>query len=307
MKNSPSSESQKQYRKYQFSAEQREALWLAWDKKCFYCRQLLKFKQMTIDHVVPEWLEYHPEEYNKFLQECPVTTIFPNFEINDYCNWVPAHGAGCNFDKGEDIFPPEFIILCLHRIKKNLPKVIEELEKLKISKKTSRTLADLETHIEKGIVSEKEAIDSSTKKLSEIEIIDMVQDLSFERHMDEPVVVNFGLSLNDVANTRNIEITHPVAYICDTLEKELTEHLRSLLSCRFYYLEESFRDGEVLGVRLVFPDITLQDLDKLNLSKFSLPCWKFTVSHFYEIYRMRYSETFEKELQLLQGFYQPSA
>jgi hypothetical protein len=299
--------SKKEYRKYQFMAEQREALWLAWDKKCFYCRRLLSFKQMTIDHVVPEWLEYHAEDFNNFLQDCPVTTIFPNFQVNDYCNWVPAHGSGCNFDKGEDILPPEFIILCLHRVKKNLPKVSKELAKLKVSKRVSRTLADLETHIERRVISEKEAIESSTKRLSEHQIMDIVQELAFERYIDEPVVVDFGLTLYEVEKSRNLKITHPVSNIYDMLEKELVEHLRSLSNYKFYYTEESFRDGESLDVRLVFPDITLQSLAKLNLSRFSLPCWTYTASHFYGIYGMRYSKAFENELQLLQGFYQPIA
>ena len=262
---------------------------------------------MTIDHVVPEWLEHNPVEFTKFLEDCPVTRIFEDFDINDYCNWVPAHGSGCNFDKGEDILPPEFIILCLHRIKKNLPKISEELEKLKINKKSSKTLADLETHIEKGNISEKEALDSATKNISETETISIVEGLAYERNINEPLVVNFGINLYDVEKKRNLKLNHPIALVYDTLEKELIEHIRSLSSSRFYYLEESFRDGEVLGIRLIFPDLTLAELAKLNLSKFNLPCWKFTVSHFYEIYRMNYSKAFDKELQILQGFYRPQS
>jgi hypothetical protein len=46
--------------KYRFSYAQRYALWRAYDMKCFYCEKPLDFRNMTIDHVLPEHL--HEEE-----------------------------------------------------------------------------------------------------------------------------------------------------------------------------------------------------------------------------------------------------
>ena len=296
-------------RKYQFSAEQREALWRACEEKCFYCRQSLKFTETTIDHVVPERFLYHQEEFEKFKTECPIDTIFPNFKINGYGNWVPSHGQSCNYRKGEHPFPPQTTIWYLILVARNLPKVEQELEKLKSDKKASKVLAQLETHIEKKHISKMDAMDSASKSLSEADMLKVVSALAYSRHIDEPLVITFGLNIEDVIQTRDIsdEMIAQMWRLYDWLERELINHLKSLLNYSFYYTEESLRNGESLSVRLVFPDLTLKDADKLNLSNFNLPCWEILeLTHFYAVYRTQYSQEIDSELKILQGCLQPS-
>jgi hypothetical protein len=296
-------------RKYHFSAEQKEALWRAGEEKCFYCRQSLKITEATIDHVVPEHFLYHQEEFEKFKTECPIDTIFPSFKINGYDNWVSSHGQSCNYRKGEQPFPPQVTIWYLTLVARNLPKVEQELEKLKSGKGASKVLARLETLIEKKHISEMEAMDSASKSLSEVDMLKVVNVLAYSRHIDEPLVITFGLSIDDVIQMRDIsdEIVAQIWQLYDCLERELVNHLKSLSNYPFYYTEESLRNGESLSVRLVFSDLTLKNLEKLNLSNFNLPCWEILeLTHFHAVYRTQYSQEIDSELKILQGYLQPS-
>ncbi len=45
-----------------FSASQREAIWLAHEKKCAYTREPLDVSSFHIDHVIPETLAEDPAQ-----------------------------------------------------------------------------------------------------------------------------------------------------------------------------------------------------------------------------------------------------
>ena len=47
--------------KHRFSYVERYALWRAYDGRCFYCEKPLDFQDMTVDHIIPEWLIEHSE------------------------------------------------------------------------------------------------------------------------------------------------------------------------------------------------------------------------------------------------------
>jgi hypothetical protein len=275
----------------------------------FYCGQFLKMRETTIDHIVPEHLLHSPEKFKTFKDACPIDTLFPHFRINGYCNWVPSHGQSCNYRKGDTPFFPQVTIWYLTLVAKNLSKVEQELEKLKIARSVNRMLVQLETQIEKNQISEVEAIDSASKRLAEGEMIQIVHALAYARHMDEPLIVTFGLKIDDVLRTRDIndQIMGDIWCLYDWLERELIEHLASLSACQFYYTEESLRDGGSLSVRLVCPQVTLKGADQLNLEHFNLPCWEIReLTHFYAVYRVPYSKELDVDFARLQGYYRPA-
>lgn len=82
--------------KYRFKTEQRFALWKASDRKCFWCGEPMVFREVTVDHIFPERLLNEPQELQRIAAEYGLGT---EFAINDFCNWVPAHGR-CNQEKG---------------------------------------------------------------------------------------------------------------------------------------------------------------------------------------------------------------
>ena len=56
-------------RKYRFSPLQRLSIWEAFNKKCIYCDAPISFKELHIDHIIPEGLQNKPEKYSKIRKE----------------------------------------------------------------------------------------------------------------------------------------------------------------------------------------------------------------------------------------------
>jgi len=79
-----------------FSASQREALWLAHEKKCAYTRESLDVSSFHIDHVIPESLAADPIE----LDQVKANLGLPDdFDIFGYENLLPSR-PGANLQKG---------------------------------------------------------------------------------------------------------------------------------------------------------------------------------------------------------------
>lgn len=73
--------------KQRFSAELREAMWLAYSKKCVYTRELLDVAEFHIDHVVPESLAEDLTALSQTLEELELPQ---DFDLFAYSNLVPA-------------------------------------------------------------------------------------------------------------------------------------------------------------------------------------------------------------------------
>ena len=86
-------------KKYKFTQIERFVIWKAYNYLCFYCGRNLKWKDLSIDHLFPECLLHN---HNGFLTIKKVYSLQSDFCINDFVNWVPAHGV-CNNEKGDFI------------------------------------------------------------------------------------------------------------------------------------------------------------------------------------------------------------
>lgn len=82
-------------KKYKFSKIERFAIWKSYNYLCFYCGKNLKWKDLTIDHLFPEYLLYN---HKSFITIKKIFSLKNEFCINDFVNWVPAHDA-CNNKK----------------------------------------------------------------------------------------------------------------------------------------------------------------------------------------------------------------
>ena len=89
-------------KKYKFSQIKRFVIWKTYDYLCFYCRKNLKWKDLTIDHLFPEYLSYNDKA---FIAIKKTYSLKDDFCINDFVNWVPAHEI-CNNKKGD--FMPHY-------------------------------------------------------------------------------------------------------------------------------------------------------------------------------------------------------
>ena len=115
---------------FRFTNAQRYALYRAYDGRCFYCELPIEFREMTVDHVVPESLLEDPPRLAKLRADHGIDEVAPGFQINDFSNWVPAHARRCNTRKGDSVLHKRLLLLCLQDIQKRLPAVREELAKL---------------------------------------------------------------------------------------------------------------------------------------------------------------------------------
>lgn len=113
----------------------RQAIYEAYERKCFYCGELIYFRELQIDHIIPETLLDKPEQYKALAKRISLPTTF---EINSYQNWVPAHSK-CNNRKSGELFPDSAIIFYLDLAKRKV-KTIESLVRKISNRLQSETL-----------------------------------------------------------------------------------------------------------------------------------------------------------------------
>ena len=133
--------------KYVFSNTERFVIWKKYDYKCFWCGEPLEHKHTTIDHVFPENLLEMPDELKRIKRTYSLPV---EFEINDFCNWVPAH-SNCNAKKSRKVFinSPAFLMIVDQVIKKadDVKKSYQNLKKrIKKDKVIMKLLSDLENN-----------------------------------------------------------------------------------------------------------------------------------------------------------------
>jgi phosphatidylserine/phosphatidylglycerophosphate/cardiolipin synthase-like enzyme len=107
------------YRKHRFKQVEQVTVWRAYDGRCYWCHEPVELRHLTIDHVFPEKLLDTPDELDAIKKQY---SLSPDWSINGYANWVPAH-ASCNGKKGTiTIRPSPAFLLELEKIQKTAKK-----------------------------------------------------------------------------------------------------------------------------------------------------------------------------------------
>lgn len=235
-----------------------------------------------MDHVLPRSLSNEPIRLSEILAEYEIFKNIPDFSIDGLSNMVPTHGPSCNLRKSDSILPKPAILLFLSETQSKLPKVMAELELLTTIAERGDVLGRLAKLLEGG-------------QLSEREVEQIIREWEFRKTQDEPLVVTFGLNFAAAMEMRGLEALGPSGYAtaCDRLESELTEAIRLQNNQTFHFAEASARNGETLSVRIVFPELDINDIDVLPLGYIEryLPWWELLeISNFYRVYGLRYPE-----------------
>lgn len=79
-------------KKRRFTHAERYAVWRVHQRRCWFCREPLRFIETTIDHVVPESLLGDRAKLTAVLQDYGLP---PDFNVNGFENWLPCHNH-CN-------------------------------------------------------------------------------------------------------------------------------------------------------------------------------------------------------------------
>ena len=265
--------------KHRFTLSERYALWQGFDKHCFYCGRPLDFNETTVDHVVPEHLMSNAEELARVTREYGLDTDIPNFEINDFSNWVPADIYCNTHRKGEGILPLNTTLLYLHQIQKRLPRVREEFERQLNKQQKGRILGRLATALENN-------------EISREDVLRILEERDEGQTRGDAVVIAFGFAFNQEFPLDQFDQSYPA--VCDMLEEDLLNMLRTISPHDFEYSEPSARNGETLTVRLVFPEFTLDTINELSLDGLqTIAPWEILeVSNFHGIYGLTYREAY---------------
>jgi hypothetical protein len=234
--------------KYRFSSEQKFALWRAYGGKCAYCHEPTRLLDVTIDHILPEYLAEKPDELQKLIVRF---NLGEDFSINNYCNWAPMH-FGCNVKKNATVFESAPYYTGIARSKALIAQ--EEEQRAIKNREFDKALAVVARGIKQGLASKSQAIT----------FLQSIKQAIIGFY--DPIVVTFGMNVSDALDEGLIGEDAPTYYpiLCDWLEQELVKRLESTVSCTFYYPEASARNGETLSVRLAFVHLDLNELERFT-------------------------------------------
>ena len=198
--------------KYKFNLIERQSLYDAYDRRCFYCGELVYFRELQIDHIVPENLIQNKTKYEAFIFE---SGLSDSFKINSYQNWVPSHSR-CNNRKSGAMFELKTTLYYLGLVERKIEKIlkIENSIKSKIDSDillTTITLALSENKLDfseiKSLVSQYDKGEKTKFQLfSELEFVDRlyrnwISQNDFEELLELPVKTgspdNEGVILTD--------------------------------------------------------------------------------------------------------------
>lgn len=119
-----------------FSAAEREAIWLAHEKKCAYTRELIDVSSFHIDHIVPENLADDPQ---KFEETKAKLNLGAAFELTSYGNLLPCK-PGANGQKGSIIMEPARIHYFLAIAADKKAKIEQQLQQIEKRRNRGRAL-----------------------------------------------------------------------------------------------------------------------------------------------------------------------
>src|SRR6266542_4504770 len=233
------------------SYQKRFSLLEAHNFRCIYCKEYIRFKDLEIDHIIPKYLLLKPIEHQKIIKDYGLDE---NFDIEDYINLLPAHDW-CNRTKKRLVFDKGAALYYINIARSTAQKAREIERRILNSLSSDKWLLKIGSAIENNIIS-KEDLNNLMKHFD-----------STEKDRYEPIVVSF--SINLYHNENQFEDLSSVQ-VYDFLEKELMNYLNSIIDGKFYYTESSYRNGEVISVRLAFAQLDFEKLEKFSLRNWEI-------------------------------------
>jgi 5-methylcytosine-specific restriction endonuclease McrA len=234
----------------------RVSLWRANGKKCFYCLEPVSFRDLEIDHLVPESIAK-----DRLAELVGELGLRADFDVQSESNLVPTHG-NCNSRKADTIFGAHNLRYYLEIWQKRQSGVIAEIDKL-----------NREASNEKLLIELSKKVDANELSVNEI-VLFLKRAVSAGRiKSHEPAVIAFSINLIE----NGIE---PSPSVYDQLERELLSQVAKVVPGMSVMTEPSLRTGETLSVRIAFWTIDLNRLDDIEFSGWEI----LEVMRFSELY-----------------------
>ena len=132
-----------------FSDIHRQALWEAHRKRCLYCKKPLLFKELIIDHVIPEKTA---KDDNQLARLRVTHGLGVDFDIAGDENLAPACHA-CNTAKTDHLLSPEYAALILTQVAARLPKIDRLKTRYQKQASDDDVMLGVSVALEKGLIS----------------------------------------------------------------------------------------------------------------------------------------------------------
>lgn len=127
---------------YSFSEDQKVSIWRADGKKCFYCGVPVPYREIQIDHIVPE--KVSADKLAELKLDLPA-----DFDINSIPNWGTCH-QGCNARKKAYVFEKPTTLYFVGMATKRAAAVEKNIADLQVEKNNGKLLSTLKVRLEKG-------------------------------------------------------------------------------------------------------------------------------------------------------------
>lgn len=219
----------------QFSAAQREAIWLAHECKCAYTRELIDVSDFHIDHILPESLAGDSSRF----ESIKVTLDLPvNFDLFGYDNLLPCK-ARANLQKGPLILDNPRLQFFLWIASSKKDEVEANLARIEKRKNRGKAVILLQQCLERGELTPDEVSSILLKHSDSPEaIFSLIEGMRFA---DTDIVKFITKSDLDTLSRSPIHLGHISGELdCVTLTNEFqdTRHVRTC-----YEFDESIKQG----------------------------------------------------------------
>jgi hypothetical protein len=135
--------------KHLFSDAERFVVYTADGGRCFWCGLPLYYRDVQIDHCIPESLESEPAELAGVRRNYGLGA---DFRINGFENWVTCH-QGCNLRKLRAIVPNcAATLFQFTMLRERAPKLEANRKKFDEDIRRERVLVTLRTALDKGTI-----------------------------------------------------------------------------------------------------------------------------------------------------------
>lgn len=213
---------------HRLSTSERAAIWLAWKRRCAYTGELLAFRDLDIDHILPADLASRPGEFEVLRKKLGLPETF---NLNSVENYLPC-GRMRNRQKANAIFDESATRYFLQLARQRLGNVRAEITRLTETARKEFHLTTLAAMVDNGSLS-----------IAEITAyIEGAVTAAREQHY-KPLVVTVGVGADVFEGAAFYAAT------CDDLEYALNESLRTTCKGVVVQTEASERTGESLSVR----------------------------------------------------------
>lgn len=174
--------------------------------RCFWCDDPITMKDITVDHVLPEWLEEKPDELAQVIRDYSLPS---DFKINSFQNWVPAHNK-CNQEKSTRIYKNSPVMIKqLSQVANLAEKVMAFIVRFEKDSKKHDFLEKITIALEQGTIEAAELsklVRESTKS-TDVDIIELRNDLRLHVNSKQWKVVSESGEVAVVSDGRMAGIT----------------------------------------------------------------------------------------------------